>query len=133
MAIAAAHSLVFLSVVTVGTVFEIGLSVVFTGGVTIGTFHAEAGGMGRVRKLDVVEGNGSLFDSHVAERSAGDVGPGFLGFVALVDGCLRLLCLAVCNVKEFDRVLDIVDTSAEKNVTEVVAGLVEKGPGLLRL
>ena len=50
----------------------------------------------------------------MAEGGAGDVRLKLLGLIAFVDDCLGLFGLVVRHVEEFDGVLDIVNSLAER-------------------
>ena len=51
--------------------------------------------MGFMGKLDIVERDRPLFDSHMAEGGAGNVRLDLLGFIAFVDDCLGLFGFVV--------------------------------------
>jgi hypothetical protein len=70
--------------------------------------------MGFMGEFGIIEGNGPLFYSHMAEGCAGDFRLDLVGFIIFVDGCQSLFGLIVGHVKKLDRVLNIVDPSAEK-------------------
>jgi len=61
----------------------------------VGAFHPEARRMGFVREFDIVEGNRTSLNPHMARRGAGDVRPELLRFMILVHGCQSLFGLVV--------------------------------------
>jgi hypothetical protein len=109
------------------------LSVIFTGGMAIGTLQSIACHMGFMRKFDIVEGNGAFFHPHMTEGGTGHLGLKFFGFVTLLENPKGLLCLIIGCVEEFEGIFDIMSALAQKDKAIIMSGFVEEVLGLFKL
>ena len=131
VAILTADLLDLLSMMATCTIFQKCFSVSFPGRMTVRTLQSVASYMGFMRELHIVEGHRPFFHAHMAQGRTGHWGLEFPGPVAFVDGRKGLFSLAIGHIKEFDRVLDIMNAIAQENKAVIMAGFVEKGLGLL--
>jgi hypothetical protein len=132
MAVLALDFLDLLSMMASRTVLLKRLPVTLTGGMAVQTFQPLAGHMGFMRKLDIVERDGTFFNSNMAETRAGHLGLKLSGLVPSIEDRQGLFGLVVGAIEEFEGIFDIVNTLAQKNKVEIMAGLIEKILGLLK-
>src|SRR4030042_4692659 len=89
--------------------------------------------MGFMGEFDVVERNGSLFDSDMAEGGAGHLCSEFLWTIIPVEAGHGLLRLMVRRIEEFNRILNIVGAPSEGDEVLIVTSLIQEVLGLFKL
>ena len=85
------------------------LAVIFPGGMAIRALLSVTCNVSFMSELDIVESNGSLLYSDMAQRGAGHNRFEFLGLVLLIDDCQDLLRFTVRRIEKFQSIFDVMN------------------------
>jgi hypothetical protein len=86
-----------------------------------------------MRKLDIVEGDGTFFYPHMAEGGTGHPGLKFSGGITFINDGQSLISLTIRRIKKFEGVFDIMNALAQKHIAIIVASFIEKILCLFRI
>jgi hypothetical protein len=82
--------------------------------------------MGLMREFDVVKGDSTLFNPHMAKGGTGYPGLKFPRRITFIDDGKGLFSLTICRIEEFEGIFNIVNALAQKHIAVIVAGFIEK-------